>query len=249
MADCVLMLIPRPVRGRIDRFIREHGLVLQFADYPLIPSLERVPPVRSHIEIGAAGNYYLPAAYTPRDEESYFNATSDTGEFQNEVYQLARLFADREGLRSVCDVGCGGAYKLARDFGGYAITGVDVPDTVAWLKRKYPRGMWLTEDFEQPSSVRADVVIAADIIEHLADPDLLLAYIESMQPRLIVLSTPDRNLLLDGRHLGPPLNAAHIREWGYAEFQCYISDRFEVLEHFYANPFQATQMIVARLRV
>jgi len=241
------MPIPTPVRGRIDRFIREHGVVLQFADYPLIPSLARIPPAGSHLQVGAAGNYYLPAAYTPRAGESYFDATADTGEFQNEVYQLARLFADRDGLRSVCDVGCGGAYKLARDFRDYAIAGVDVPETVAWLKRKYPLGTWLTEDFTQPSSLHADLVIAADIIEHLADPDLLLAYIASMRPRLIVLSTPDRNLLLDGRHLGPPLNPAHIREWGYAEFQRYISDRFEVLEHFYANPFQATQMIVARI--
>lgn len=243
------MLIPRPLRGRIDRFIREHGIVLQFAGYPLIPSLAHVPPVSSHLPAGVAGNYYLPAAYTPRAGESYFDATPDTGEFQNEVYQLARLFADREGLRSVCDVGCGGAYKLARDFRGYGISGVDVPETVAWLKRKYPLGTWLTEDFKQPSSVRADLVIAADIIEHLGEPDLLLGYIASMRPRLIVLSTPDRNLLLDGRHCGPPSNRAHIREWGYAEFQRYVSDHFEVLEHFYANPFQATQMIVARLRI
>lgn len=230
----------------LRQHLRRHGYVVFRTSEPLVPSLDCVPRFTSQLHTGGPETYYLPASYSPRAEESYFNDTASADEFQREVYQLARRFADREGLRSVCDVGCGSAYKLVRNFAGLDLIGIDVADTVAWLKRKYPRGTWVAEGLDRPSRVRSELVIASDIIEHLAQPNLLLNYIASIGPRLIVLSTPDRHLLLDGRHDGPPSNPHHIREWGFLEFHRYIADHFEILEHFHSNPFQATQMIVAR---
>jgi hypothetical protein len=238
----------RLLKRALRQYLRRRGWVVYRTREPLVQSLAAVPGFATQFTTDCPATYYLPASYTPREAESYFNDTTSTDEFQREVYQLARRFADRDGLKTVCDIGCGSAYKLVRDFDGLKTIGVEVPETVAWLERRYPRHTWLVEDLRRPSSVRADMVIASDIIEHLADPDLLLSYIASMEPRLIVLSTPDRHLLLDGCHNGPPLNPRHIREWGFLEFHRYIADRFEILERFYSNPYQVTQMVVARPR-
>jgi hypothetical protein len=74
-----------------------------------------------------------------------------------------------------------------------------------------------------------------------------LDLIEQSAPKLIVLSTPDRDLL-ERTPDGPPKNRAHVREWTMPEFYNYIDSRFEVLEHFVSNRKQSTQTMLARLR-
>ena len=92
-----------------------------------------------------------------------------------------------------------------------------------------------------------DIIIASDVIEHIADPDELLDLIEKSEPKLIVLSTPDRNLLQKG-HDGPPRNTAHFREWSFDEFRQYIESRFNIIEHFVTNEKQGTQTIVCDIK-
>ena len=76
-----------------------------------------------------------------------------------------------------------------------------------------------------------DLVICADVIEHLVDPDELLGFIERCQPKVIVLSTPDRNKMRPDTRGGPPSNFCHVREWAWDEFFYYIGDHFKILEH------------------
>ena len=45
------------------------------------------------------------------------------------------------------------------------------------------------------------------------------------------MSTPDRNLLRNGTHNGPPANLHHFREWSFAEFGRYLSEQFTLEAH------------------
>ena len=122
--------------------------------------------------------------------------------------------------------------------------GVDVTKTVTWLKSTYPNKKW-TDQFVPVADF--DLVISSDVIEHIPDPDTLLDLIEQCNPKLIVLSTPDRDLFKLG-HNGPPVNRSHVREWNMPEFNQYISSKFEVLNHFISNKEQATQVILAKVK-
>jgi SAM-dependent methyltransferase len=184
--------------------------------------------------------------YRHRESVSYCDATGSAEEWQREVYQFAREVFDLHGLGTVCDIGCGSGHKLLQHFGHASTVGVDVPATCAVLRKRWPARSWLDSFTVPPVSV--DLVIAADVIEHLQDPDELLGYIQKLHPKWIVVSTPDRNLLREGTHDGPPHEPTHVREWSYAEFRAYIGSRFEIEAHFITWPAQATQCVLCRPR-
>jgi 2-polyprenyl-3-methyl-5-hydroxy-6-metoxy-1,4-benzoquinol methylase len=92
-----------------------------------------------------------------------------------------------------------------------------------------------------------DMIICADVIEHIKNPDSVLQYFEYLKPKVIVISTPDRDLLLN--YNGPPKNPAHVREWSYKEFSEYIGSFFKVKEHFISSVSQSTQVIVCKPKI
>lgn len=198
--------------------------------------------------IGNRRAYCIHDGYEHRREPQYFDATSSTDDWQDEVYRFAREIADQFNLRSVIDIGCGSGYKLLKYFRNYATIGVDVPQTCSVLQKRYPTRQWAVSDFSATTVPRADLVIASDVIEHVPDPDALLQYILRIAPRSVILSTPDRNLLRLGTHNGPPLNPTHLREWSMAELHAYLSVFLEIDEHFISSAAQATQCVLARPR-
>jgi len=202
------------------------------------------PPHNQFLLTGTAQNYFIHDGYRHRAESAYFDDTVNTDSWQREVYRFAREVFDAENLTNVCDVGCGSAFKLLRYFNDCATIGFDVAPTCQWLRKKYPGHSWIDLDFAKPPALQSDLVITADVIEHVQCPDDLLSFVQALRPQYVVFSTPDRNLLNAGTHDGPPLNPAHVREWNYAEFQAYIKSRFKVLEHFISNAFQSTQCVL-----
>jgi hypothetical protein len=134
-------------------------------------------------------------------------------------------------------------------FADLRTVGVDVAETCARLKERWPGRSWV-EGFEAALPFQPELVIASDVIEHLVNPDELLIYIKKLRPRYIVLSTPDRNLMrYTGAHNGPPINTAHIREWSFAEFRAYVQEFYDIDEHFISYPAQATQCVLCRPRM
>jgi SAM-dependent methyltransferase len=87
--------------------------------------------------------------------------------------------------RHVVDLGCGNGQLLAEirvRFREAALTGIDLAERqIAANRRTQPTVRWLALDLERPEQIPAelqgafDAVVAAEIIEHLADPAAFLA--------------------------------------------------------------------------
>jgi 2-polyprenyl-3-methyl-5-hydroxy-6-metoxy-1,4-benzoquinol methylase len=190
-------------------------------------------------------NYYIKENYTARLDNKDFDDTKLTDEWQKEVYEYAKKIAEENNFKTVLDIGTGSGYKLIKYFDSYDTLGIDIPKTVSFLKEKYPTKSW-SDQFTPVAGY--DLVICSDVIEHLPDPDLLLDLIIQCNPKLVVLSTPERNLLYATDHSGPPFNKAHVREWTMVEFYNYVSSRLDVLDHYISNHKQSTQVIKATLK-
>ncbi|HET9957111.1 MAG TPA: class I SAM-dependent methyltransferase [Polyangiaceae bacterium] len=167
--------------------------------------------------------------------ETYWTAAriraADT--YQWGVYALAERELRRRAARTVVDVGCGPAPKLAalqKRNPDVSFIGIDQGSAVTYCRGHYQWGDWLEEDLanpkQTPSDIQGDVVICADVIEHVLDPDVLLDYLKQhVTPcGLLIISTPDRDLLRGPNCTQSP-NPQHVREWNGEEFKRYLQSR------------------------
>jgi hypothetical protein len=189
--------------------------------------------------IGAPEEYFIHPGYTIRKDNEEFDDTPFRDEFQREVYEYARQVLDAEKFKSVCDIGCGSGFKLITNFFDVETLGIELPQTAEFLCKKWPGRNWA--DHNDPIDAPYDLIISSDVIEHVADPNELLTKIKEMQPKRIILSTPERDQLCLGTHNGPPKNIHHVREWNYSEFGAYIGSWFHIREHFVVNGTQVVE--------
>ena len=201
--------------------------------------------------LGRQKRFSIAAGYRHREHIAYFDDVENEDEFQREVYLAARqLMRDRK-LGSVCDVGCGSGYKLVHILGEFETLGIDLPETIARVRAKYPDRQWLAGSFDEIPVVKHDVVICADVVEHVADPVALMQFLVSLAASWVIVSTPDRDLVYsrsDRGWFGPPGNLAHVREWTAKEFREFVDPFLEITRHEITNEEQGTQMIVGRPR-
>jgi hypothetical protein len=91
----------------------------------------------------------------------------------------------------------------------------------------------------------ADLVICADVIEHIMDPDLFVKQLLNIRDvKYYIISTPDRDTVRGKLDYGPPANKHHIREWNLFEFRRYMEQFFEIKEHKLVNVIQSNQLIL-----
>ncbi len=177
---------------------------------------------------------------------NYVDSDKASDRYQVKVYEYAKEIY-REG--DVIDVGCGTAKKLVKHFDADVTTGLDIDPVLSTIREKYPDRNWLESDFNNPPTDAYSLLISADCIEHILDPDDMLDFFDKIDFEVAVVSTPDRDTLRGGKN-GPPKNKSHYREWSFAEFRRYIEKRFEVLEHFQSpEPGYKSQVIVFRKKV
>lgn len=200
----------------------------------------------------SADNYCIRADYRP----NYSSRTLDTEQqvfwgperivssalYQWHVYDYAERLVRERKLATVLDVGCGPATKLMDRIAPLAtVYGVDQDSAVNYCKSRYDRGTFLVDDFERPTlnvDVEFDLIVCSDVIEHIHNPDVLLAYIKRFcRPgTLVLLSTPDRERLR-GKHALSCTKSEHVREWSSTEFAKYLQSRgFEVMQHRHLPP-------------
>lgn len=183
----------------------------------------------------------------PASSSDYWSQTRIEGaaHYQHAVYRYAGRLIARRGCRRVIDVGCGVGTKLASlatIHADVAFVGIDRPAAIDICRSRHPCGEWLPADLDDPTQVldvaRAELLIYADVIEHLANPDVLLTTLRRwLSPDgVIVLSTPERTRLR-GAACRQSLNPAHVREWSFAELATYVTSRsFTLVEHFTVLP-------------
>jgi len=183
-------------------------------------------------------NFCLHADYRSKTDIFFQDTKEKTDEYQDKVYELFRKVINECGIEepNIADISAGSGYKLEKwfpEFIGERITGYDLAPTVKILKERYPNKTWVVSDFDS-SPKKVDLVICADVIEHVLNPDELMQFILKMDPEHLVISTPDRDLLvqlLQRDNNGPSKNPYHVREWSFAEFAEYVTQFFDIVEH------------------
>lgn len=173
-----------------------------------------------------------------------FDARGSTDEWQKEVYLLAAEKMKEIGGSTVIDVGCGSGYKLLHMLGDYKTLGIEVNPGFDWLKEKYPEREWLLFDEAEASRLKADLVICADVIEHLENPDDLLDFMDDIDFRLLLISTPERDAQAGKNDFGPPENTSHYREWNAVEFKNYLRQWFVVKDQVIFTTKSITQVVI-----
>jgi 2-polyprenyl-3-methyl-5-hydroxy-6-metoxy-1,4-benzoquinol methylase len=164
----------------------------------------------------------------------YWNADriAASAKYQFHVYRWAAELVRQRGLRSVLDVGCGPGTKLTRLIAPVTcdIEGIDQPSGVAAARRTGAAGRYTEVDLEQPDGVAAwrtfDVIICADVLEHLINPGPAIELMKrlSTPQTLLLISTPDR-ARLRGRDCMESPKPEHVREWTVPEFTRYLRSR------------------------
>jgi hypothetical protein len=173
-----------------------------------------------------------------------FDDTIYKDEWQRGVYEMAAGIASKLSSPVIIDVGCGSAYKLVHMLGKFNIAGIEVEPTYSWLKQQYPQHRWMLFDETDPKTLKADLIICSDVIEHLEDPDVLLDFLEDSSFTYLVLSTPERDTKLGKNDYGPPENLSHYREWNQYEFKDYVRNWFNITEQRILNDKSITQVLV-----
>jgi UDP-N-acetylglucosamine transferase subunit ALG13/SAM-dependent methyltransferase len=211
----------------ITRRLDKHQLLL-----PLVPFWAAAAGLRAAI-FWTRGmrkdKYGIKAAYLPRRKGRTFEDSSNRDHYQDEVYQTARRFLTDHGLHGVLDVGCGSGYKLLKYFAEECTLGLELSAGLIFLQHKYPHRDWALSDFDHLPQGEFDLAIAVDVIEHLDDPDALLGFLQRVNCKYVLISTPERSRLgLLARYR--PKNRCHLCEWDQAEFVGYVGRYFEILE-------------------
>ncbi len=222
-----------------------------------------------------ASRYFIKDGYRHRTE----NATveQETGDYftpkravfsrhmQHHVYALAGKLTREHGLRSVVDVGCGLGHKLVELVAPSAerVVGIDQPTVVQAAQRTaagapfVERVQFVAADLEKPDDGAVgtfDLVLSVDVIEHLLDPDKLLAFLRARCHRdsWVIVSTPERDVRRGPDCMMSP-KAVHVREWNGAELKRYLEHSgFEVVEQHLLPAFKSGwswTMLRERLRM
>jgi SAM-dependent methyltransferase len=164
--------------------------------------------------------YFTRPRYVHR-EDALPNPLPADEPWQPDVYRLAGLVARAVGAPLIVDVGCGDAKKLQRLANDRRVLGLDV------LEVEAPPGVpFQRYDVLGPEPIpeaEGSLLIAADVIEHLTRPDVLLEKIHRSRCLGAVVSTPDRLREYGHDHGGPPRNPRHVREWTATEFERLLS--------------------------
>lgn len=177
--------------------------------------------------------YEIKEGYIIRQKPNHYDDTTLKDEYQDEVYEFAKNLLDEKKFSRIVDVGCGSGFKLIKYFDNYDTIGIETEPCFSNLIKKYPNKKWIKSGEPEKNfsnfSTKTDIIICADVIEHLLDPDLLISYINLFEYKYLIISTPDREKFY-GEKNGPPLNHNHVREWTFEEFEKYLKLNFNYVQ-------------------
>lgn len=160
------------------------------------------------------------------------------GRYQYDVYRIAAELMRGPGVSSVLDVGCGPPVKLSSLLPDKPLTLqlVDQAQSAPLAAQLLPAATFTAANLETIDldlGRRFDLVICADVIEHLVDPDPCLRFIRRhLSPGgVLLISTPERDILR-GRDCRSCPHPMHVREWNREEFARFLQSRnWQIVSH------------------
>ena len=219
----------------------------RFADFAHATRLGETWRVSEVNNMMADDNYCIRADYLPRESAEtielspgeYWTADRKrlAAEYQYDVYEyVARLLGEgRDCL--ILDVGCGYPIKAATLLRSRCqrLVLADQPTLQETIAKDFPDLEFIPINLANPSGLgqKFDVIVCADVIEHLLDPDPAMSFFRHhLSPKgRLVLSTPER-IISRGPDCVTSDKPEHVREWAYDEFANYVESRgFVVREH------------------
>lgn len=184
--------------------------------------------------------YCMPLTYKINQNPEHFDdvAATEKGDgekWQREVYRYAAKVMKEHGFTHVADIGCGAAFKLMKYLGMYDTVGFETEPCYSYLKSKYPERKWVLSGEPEKNFIEYnenfDLIICADVIEHIIDPDLLIDFIKKLNFKYVIMSTPNQHFR--STPSGPPVNKAHVREWNHEQFTRYMEKHFTIIHKFH----------------
>lgn len=169
---------------------------------------------------------------------------------QRWVANLDQLFTqlDSDGLGWALEVGCGEGVIAQRMAGRWGeVAALDLADAglrADWAACVGPRFLHASAHALPFADGQFDVVVAAEVLEHLADPDQGLAEMARVGRRHLVVSVPREPLfrgcnLAAGRYVRDLGNTpGHLNHWSKGGFVRFISQVAQV--RAVTNPFPWT---------
>lgn len=204
------------------------------------PTREGRPQLRPARDFGLPANYRQQTAAAthdlerPEGEPTYWNPAriAAAGKYQYHVYRWAAELIEAAELNSVLDVGCGPGVKLRSLLAPVCadIEGIDQRSAIDAAMKCGAPGKFTEVDLDNPGAIRPwrtfDLIVCADVVEHLIDPDPMLRMILGFchHETLVLFSTPDR-ARLHGRACMASEKPEHVREWTHPEFKRLLSSR------------------------
>lgn len=177
---------------------------------------------------GPEKDFFIKRGYIHRKCPIYFEDNRKGIVYQPHVYEFAGYLGKLYSAKYIIDVGCGSGQKLAMLYSKFKIIGIDFGPNIKNARQKYPFGLWIEWNLDDPGQIpipedilAESVIICADVIEHLGDPSYLLSNLKSWMDYapVCLISTPERDLVRGDIDFGPPANPAHVREWNIREFE------------------------------
>ncbi len=201
----------------------------------------------------------IPDSYFDSFETAKYNTKNPVQRFliRRFMAKLTKLFNEAAPSRAVLELGCGEGFvagQLSQQEGVETYVGVDASESdIAKLRAKLAKVEALHGSIYDLAFLNRsfDVVVCAEVLEHLSDPDAALEQISSVGPSWVVLSVPHEpwfclSNFLRGKNVTRLGNDEdHVNLWGRRGFRKLLSRHLDVVRHETSYPWQ---LVLARPR-
>jgi 2-polyprenyl-3-methyl-5-hydroxy-6-metoxy-1,4-benzoquinol methylase len=169
------------------------------------------------------------------------------------VERLHSLVLSSMPIASVLEIGCGEGFLsgyLSEKLTHVSFTGVDLSEEdVEALKGKFPRieaHVGSAYDLSFLGEREFDLVICAEVLEHLETPEVALDQMIARHPKRVILTVPNEPLFMAANFLrGKNItrlgnDIEHINHFNPRSFRKLLEPRFDVLEVTTSFPWLLT---------
>jgi len=193
----------------------------------------------------------IPDAYFARFDTKKYRSTNPVKRLliKRFVDALHSLFIEANPVQSVLEVGVGEGFLsgyLSEKFPAIRFTGVDLrAEDLERLRQKFPRVETHEGSIYDLGFLghRYDLILCAEVLEHLERPDDALAQIAALRPHRALLSVPHEpwfmlSNLAAGKNVTRLGNdVEHINHYTVGRFRRLLEPRFEVLRMTTSYPW------------